>query len=101
MQSPEGQAILKWYGLPTNEFETMLLVEGPSMFTKSTAFIRVVARLELPWKLAAIVWVVPFFIRDWLYDRVALNRYAIFGKLDACLLPSPDHEDRFLHAEQG
>jgi predicted DCC family thiol-disulfide oxidoreductase YuxK len=96
VQSPEGQAILAFYGMPTHEFETMLLVEGPRAFTKSTAFIRVVARLPFPWPLAAAAWVVPAFIRNWLYDRIARNRYAIFGRYDTCVIPSADHAGRFL-----
>jgi predicted DCC family thiol-disulfide oxidoreductase YuxK len=41
VQSEEGKAILLWYGLPTDYYETMLLVEGAVMYQKSTAFIRV------------------------------------------------------------
>ena len=41
---------------------------------------------------------VPRVLRDWAYDRIALNRYQLFGKYDVCLLPSPDHERRFLTA---
>ncbi len=101
VQSIEGQAILKWYGLPTTYYETMLLVEGPYIFTKSTAYVRVVMRLPWPWKLGAVFWIIPAPIRNWLYDRVALNRYAIFGKYDVCLLPAADHESRFLNAHQA
>lgn len=96
VQSPEGQAILRHFALPIDFFETMLLVEGPQDFRKSTAFIRVVARLPFPWFVAAMVWLIPYPIRDWFYDRVALNRYAIFGRFDACILPHPDHDERFL-----
>lgn len=96
VQSDEGKAILDWYGFPTDYFETMLLVEGPHLYTKSSAFIRVVAKLRWPWRVAAIVWLIPKPVRDWLYDRVALNRYTLFGKYDACVIPTPDHEARFL-----
>jgi predicted DCC family thiol-disulfide oxidoreductase YuxK len=48
---------------------------------------------------AAIVWLIPSAVRDWLYDRVALNRYAIFGRHQACVLLRPDHERRFLVAD--
>lgn len=98
VQSPEGQAILRWYGLPTDYYETMLLVEGPHVFTKSAAFIRVMARLPFPWPVVTIAWLVPSSIRNWLYDRIALNRYRLFGRFDVCVLPDPDHESRFLNA---
>jgi len=99
MQSDEGRKIRDWYGLPVDGCESMILVEGSRMYTKSSAFVRVVARLPLPWKAAAILWLIPSAIRDWMYDRVALNRYAIFSKHQSCVVPTPDHERRFLVAD--
>lgn len=96
IQSNEGKAILEWFGLPTDHYETMVLVEGNKAFFQSTAFARIAARLPFPWPLASVVWVIPAFIRNWLYKRIALNRYTLFGKHDVCLLPRPDHERRFL-----
>ena len=39
---------------------------------------------------------IPRPIRDFLYDRVARNRYSLFGKRDACLVPTPDVRSRFI-----
>ena len=99
VQSAEGKALLKWFGLPTDTYETMAVIEGREIYTKSAAFIRVVRNLPFPWPLAATVWLIPRPIRDWMYDRIALNRYTLFGQYDACLLPAPDHNDRFLGAK--
>ncbi|MEM1112448.1 MAG: thiol-disulfide oxidoreductase DCC family protein [Pseudomonadota bacterium] len=99
VQSKEGQDILAWHGFPLDVYETMLLVEGPEIYTKSTAFFRVVGRLPFPWPLICVFWVIPPFIRDWMYDRIALNRYTLFGKYDACVIPSPDHKARFLDGD--
>ncbi len=96
VQSDEGQAILAFYGMPTDYVETMALVEGPEIYTKSTAFFRVMQRLPFPWPLIVVFVLVPRVIRDWLYDRIALNRYKIFGRFEHCVLPRPDHESRFL-----
>jgi predicted DCC family thiol-disulfide oxidoreductase YuxK len=101
VQSPEGEAILRWLGLPTDHYETMVLVEGDRAHLKSAAFIRIVARLPFPWPIAALAWLMPAFIRNWLYDRVALNRYAIFGRHELCVMPTPDHMRRFLSATPG
>jgi predicted DCC family thiol-disulfide oxidoreductase YuxK len=38
----------------------------------------------------------PRPLRDWLYDRIARNRYRLFGRRDTCLVPSPDVANRFL-----
>ncbi|EGH07515.1 hypothetical protein Pgy4_04277, partial [Pseudomonas savastanoi pv. glycinea str. race 4] len=32
----------------------------------------------------------------WAYNRIALNRYRLFGRYDHCLLPSPENRQRFL-----
>lgn len=96
VQSPEGQAILQWHGFATDHFETMLLVEGANIYTKSSAFYRVMRRLPWPWPIICIGWVVPSIIRDWIYDRIALNRYSLFGRYEVCVVPDKDHNSRFL-----
>ncbi len=97
VQSDEGQAILKHFNMPTDRFDTMLLVDGESAYDKSTAFLNVVRLLPHPFKVVSVFRVIPRVIRDWLYDRIALNRYKIFGKYDQCMMPSAsDHEKRFL-----
>jgi len=96
VQSPEGQSILEYFNMPTDHFDTMLLVEGNQYFDKSDAFLNVVNKLELPWRLLYVFKVIPKGIRNWLYDRIALNRYSLFGKYDTCMLPSKENENRFL-----
>lgn len=96
VQSPQGQALLSWFGMPTDEYRTMVLVRNGRAHVRSGAIIRILWGLPLPWKLGAVAWVVPRPLRDWLYDRIALNRYRIFGKYDSCILPTPDHKSRFL-----
>lgn len=96
VQSPEGKAILAHFGYPTNHFETMLVVRNSRCHEKSDAFFVVMDELGFPWKLALIFKPIPRRLRNWLYDRIALNRYAIFGKYDVCSLPNPDHEERYL-----
>jgi predicted DCC family thiol-disulfide oxidoreductase YuxK len=98
VQSPEGQRILAWHGLPTELFDTFVLSEGPHLYVRSTAYVRIVARLGFPWNLAAIIWVIPRPLRDWLYDRVAQNRFRLFGKRERCVVLTPDHKARLLSA---
>jgi predicted DCC family thiol-disulfide oxidoreductase YuxK len=96
VQSEEGQAILRWAGLPTQAYDTLVLVEGDRVHLRSAAVIRVLARLPLPWKLGALAWLLPSPWRDWAYDRIARNRYRLFGQYDSCAVPTPDHTARFL-----
>jgi len=96
VQSDAGQAILRHYGYPLDHFDTMLLVDQGVAHAKSTAFLNIVRQLPLPFKLLTIGRFIPRPIRDWLYDRVAQNRYRIFGRYYQCVMPSPAHAGRFL-----
>ncbi|MCJ2373623.1 thiol-disulfide oxidoreductase DCC family protein [Pseudomonas sp. RGM 3321] len=98
VQSPEGQALLEWAGLPLDRFDTMAAVTGNRLYVRSEAFIAVISDFPAPWRWLGVLRLFPAFMRDWCYDRIALNRYRLFGRHDVCLLPSPDHERRFLKA---
>lgn len=100
VQSREGQLILKYFNMPTDHFDTMLYIEGNHSFDKSDAFLEIINYLDQPWKSIIVLRLFPKRFRDWCYDRIALNRYFLFGKYDHCLLPTPDHERRFLKNEQ-
>lgn len=96
VQSPEGQALLKWAGLPQDAFNTIVLVEDDRFYVRSDAMFRIIAHLPARWHWLLLGRLFPKVIRDWLYDRIALNRYRIFGRYDACRLPPADHAERFL-----
>lgn len=99
VQSPEGQALLAWAGLPTDDFNTIVLISDNQFFVRSAAMMQIVARLPAPWRWMRIGRIVPEKMRDWMYDKIALNRYRLFGRYDTCQLPTADHNRRFLKAE--
>lgn len=96
VQSPEGQALLVWCGLPVNQYDTMVYIENGQAYFRSTAFLRGVKNFGALWPLLSVGRVVPSVIRDWLYDRIALNRYRLFGQRQVCLMPSPALAAHFL-----
>ena len=96
IQSPEGQRILTWHGLPTESITTFVLTEGPRLYVRSTAYVRIAAQLGFPWNVASIIWIIPRPLRDWLYDKIAQNRFRLFGKREQCIQLNPDHKDRLL-----
>jgi predicted DCC family thiol-disulfide oxidoreductase YuxK len=98
VQSPEGQLLLAWAGLPMDEFDTMAVIRNTHYWVRSDAFFEVIAQLPAPWPLLRVLRVCPRPIRDWLYDRIALNRYRLFGKHEVCPLLTADHKKRFLEA---
>ncbi|MGN8273731.1 thiol-disulfide oxidoreductase DCC family protein [Pseudomonas sp. SMN5] len=96
VQSPEGQALLAWAGLPQDHFDTMAVIRDHHFWVRSDAVFEVVVLLPRRWRPVRLLRYVPRRLRDWAYDRIALNRYWLFGKYEICLLPHPDHERRFL-----
>ncbi len=96
VKSLEGQKIIKKFTLSTDEYETMLYVEGDKIYQKSDAYLKIVNILGYPWRLTCIFKILPRGFRDWFYDRIALNRYTLFGRYDYCQLPTADHEKRYV-----
>lgn len=96
VQSSQGQALLKWAGLPTDQFNTVVLITDDRFFVRSDAMFEILARLPPPWPWLRVAKCVPRKVRDWMYDKVALNRYRLFGKYDSSRTPPFDHPKRFL-----
>jgi predicted DCC family thiol-disulfide oxidoreductase YuxK len=96
LQSTAGAALLRTFGLPTDVLDTLVLIEGDRVFTRSTASLRIARRLSGLWPLLYGLIVVPRPLRDLLYRVVARNRYRWFGRRDACMMPTPDLQERFL-----
>ncbi len=95
LQSAVGQEILRRHDLPTDEFDSVVLVEDGVVHTRSTAALRVCRRLGLPWSLLSPLLAVPAPLRDPFYDFVARLRYRVFGRTDECQVPSPAVRERF------
>lgn len=96
LQSEEGKAFLQQYGLSTDALDTIVLIENGKAYTYSTAPLRIVRKLSLPWPLLYVCILVPPFIRNPIYKWISRNRYKWFGKQESCMMPTPDIRKRFL-----
>ncbi|WP_205500585.1 thiol-disulfide oxidoreductase DCC family protein [Rufibacter psychrotolerans] len=96
LQSEVGQKMLKAHGLPTEQFRSVLLLEDGKLYSRSTAALRIVRRLNGGWSLLYAFGLVPRILRDPLYDWVSRNRYRWFGQQESCMLPTPELKARFL-----
>jgi predicted DCC family thiol-disulfide oxidoreductase YuxK len=67
------------------------------LLSQSDAVIYVLHSLAGSWRVVgSVLRVLPKTIRDKAYDLIARNRYHLFGKYDACPIPSAEHRERFL-----
>jgi predicted DCC family thiol-disulfide oxidoreductase YuxK len=84
------------------EVDSLLLVESDAVTgqervsLRSDGALRVAYHLGGLWRAAAIFRVVPRPVRDAAYDAFARIRYRVFGRLDACRLPTGIERDRYI-----
>jgi len=95
LQGDAGQAYLKKFKLPADQFNSFMLVENEKLYTKSAAALRMLKHLGNGWQLLYAFMIVPAFIRDGIYNWIAKNRYKWFGKKDTCWIPTPALKARF------
>ena len=66
------------------------------LYSKSTAVLKICKVLKFPYNLAPVFLIIPKFLRDFIYEQVAKNRYRFFGKKDTCRLPTQEERAHFL-----
>ena len=96
LQSTIGQGLLDKHGINKAETDSVILIENEKVFTYSTAALKVAQKLDGVWSWFYAFIIVPKFIRDFFYKLFAKNRYKLFGKQDACMMPTAEIRTRFL-----
>ncbi len=93
LQSAKGRELLAAHGHPPvlDPPDSVLLLDGKVLYTRSDAALRIMASLGLPWKIVSLLHVVPRPLRDAVYRLVARRRYQWFGRTDVCALPPEEH----------
>jgi predicted DCC family thiol-disulfide oxidoreductase YuxK len=93
-QSEVGKQLLELHQMPA--MDTVVLIEGEKVYTKSDAVLEIMKRLPAKWSWLGMFTVIPKFLRDAVYKLIARYRYNIFGKRESCWLPTPALRARFL-----
>ena len=101
LQGDFARAALARHGRTTEVLDTIYLVldrgtPHERLLAKSDAALETARRLGFPWRLLWVLRVLPRAWRDLAYDAVARNRYRLFGRAEACILPSPEHRSKFI-----
>jgi predicted DCC family thiol-disulfide oxidoreductase YuxK len=95
-QSPQAATILAGYGLSREMTRSIILVEGGRVYLRSTATLRIAARLGAPWSLARVFLAVPVPLRDAVYRVVAAVRHRLAGRSNAGEIPPKEIRDRVM-----
>jgi len=76
--------------------DSILFYRDNKLHSKSSAALKILIGLGGGWRLLSVFWLIPLPIRDFIYDRIASNRYTVFGKTDSCMLPNSSVLNRFI-----
>jgi predicted DCC family thiol-disulfide oxidoreductase YuxK len=97
LQSDVASKLLTINNMKSMKMDSIILIEGNKIYTKSTAALRIAKNLSGAWFLLYYIFIpFPSFIRDFFYDIIARNRYKIFGKSEGCRIPTPELKSKFL-----
>jgi predicted DCC family thiol-disulfide oxidoreductase YuxK len=104
--SPKVARLLARHGLDpaiaTGSSGTLLVAQSldcpaERVLIRSDAVLTILQQLPSPWPgFAAILRIIPRSLRDLGYRLVARFRYRIWGRLDACPIPTVEERARFL-----
>jgi predicted DCC family thiol-disulfide oxidoreductase YuxK len=92
--SPLGQALYAHYGLDGQAMTTNIVVVNGVPHVKLRAFAAAMRRIGWPWRVMAVLDVVPRAIADPVYDWIARNRYRLGRR--ACPVPGPELRARLI-----
>jgi predicted DCC family thiol-disulfide oxidoreductase YuxK len=95
-QSTAGINMLQQFSLDQKASASVILIDNEKVYTKTDAVIQIATYLKGWPRLFSFIKFIPRPIRDFGYDLVAKNRYAIFGKRETCRIPDESIRHRFL-----
>lgn len=98
IQSEAGEALARRFAVRPHDPETNIVVlEGLAYFKLDAAWAVFRALGMRGW--SAALRAPPPPLRHWLYDRIARNRYRLFGRRASCLAPSSSVRARLIERE--
>lgn len=76
--------------------DTVVYLDAGRVHLRSKAFLHAAKHMRAPWRWAHAFRWFPGFVLNVGYRLVAALRYRIWGRVDACEIPSPAQRARFL-----
>ena len=95
IQSAYGTRLAQAFGIDPDDPDTNAVIHGGVAYFKSDAALTVLGALP-GWNWVGMLRTVPKPLRDAVYNRVARNRYRIFGKYEACFVPDAEMRARVM-----
>ena len=94
-QTTAGEKIIRQFNLIDKGNSVIFIKEG-IIYYKSDAIIEIAKQINGWPQILKYGFLIPKFLRDGIYNLIAKNRYFLFGKQEACPIPSEDHRKRYI-----
>lgn len=82
------------------DIDTVIFMETKDgeerVYYRSRAIFHILQYIDSAWRHLAFLRFFPRFVTDLGYRLIAWQRYRVFGKLEACRIPTPEQRARFL-----
>ena len=85
-QSSYGQELLTQHGFPTQQLDTVILIDNNSVKTHSDGFLKIVSKIPKWKRVAALLAFIPRMFRDFVYKTASKNRLKWFGPSNSCTI---------------
>ena len=96
LQSDYAAEQLGPLGVDLSKLESIVLYKDGKVYDKSSAALNIARQLSGGWSLFYGFIVLPKFLRDFVYNIIARNRYRWFGKKNECRIPTPELRELFV-----
>ena len=97
LQSEIGLRLISERNIDTSIIDSVILIEpNIAYYIKSDAALQIGMNLKGYRSISKLLNLIPSRLRDIVYDLIAKYRYAWFGKMDQCMVPTPELKAKFL-----
>jgi predicted DCC family thiol-disulfide oxidoreductase YuxK len=86
IQSDYGTRLAHHFGIDPKNPDTNAVIHGGVPYVKSDGALTVLSQLP-GWRWTRALSALPRALRDPVYSLIARNRYRIFGRSEACMMP--------------
>ena len=91
-----AKKLLKEHSEKIKNIDSVIFYSHSKISVKSKAVIDIINSLGSLYKIISILNIIPSLLLDYIYDLVAKNRYAWFGKKSSCPMPDKKIVSQFI-----
>lgn len=95
-QSNAAIEIMQHFSIDQKSIDSVILIDNEKVYTKTDAVIQIAKYLNGWPNIFRFIKLIPKPIRNFGYELIANNRYRLFGKKAACMVPDKSIRHRFL-----